>query len=427
MNYLAVAFLVVGLTAGPAHGQTLENPDALGLLAAAQRHLDDREYRRARQLAADVIEEIERQTNRYHPALVDALAVHGQALHGLGYYDDAIRAYHRAQHISRIAAGLHTPDQVDIVYKEAESWVAVGDVKRADELYQYALETLRRAHGESLALVPGLFRMAEWNMRTYSVFEAREHYEHAAEILKRNHAPEDPQLVPALRGIARSYQLERLPPAETLEPSEPTFTITTGHAMARSAGVDERRPVVNRFGPGEAALKQIIEIHQADPATPTHELVEAYLDLADWNLIFKRWGDARTLYRFARQLWLDRGGDPREVDAYFDRPVPLYLPLPTATRDSRHVPARLTSTGYVDLQYSVDARGRTYDVRAVDSNPSQVLDVRTVREMRDRGIFRPRITALGPEDSRAHVHRHTFAYMPDGAETQTGVEVTETR
>jgi hypothetical protein len=265
-------------------------------------------------------------------------------------------------------------------------------------------------------LVPAMFQMAEWHMRTYAVFTAREYYEHAIQILMDAHDETDPALIPALSGLAQSYKMERLPPAGALEPSGPTFNISTGPSLARPAVTDDRRSrPINRYGDGEAALRQVLKIREADSATSTQDLIEAYLDLADWNLIFERWRDAQTLYRYARQLWLERGGDAEVVDAHFEQPVPIYLPLPAATRQSRSAPDQIVRTGFVELQFSVNERGRTYDVRAVESEPADMLDVRSVRAMRS-GIFRPRITAEGTVDTRGLVHRHSFSYVHEGSQ-----------
>jgi tetratricopeptide (TPR) repeat protein len=401
----------MALTGGPA--LAIDDVDMHGMLSAAERQLEVEEFQAAEKMAADVIRQIEQRGDRYDPGLVQPLTLRGEALHGMGSYHEAIETFNRALHVNRISSGLHTPDQVDIVYKEAESWIALGDVRRANDLQQYAFEVLHRAYGsESPDLVPGLFRIAEWNLRTFSVFTARQYYEEAVRILTRANGADDPHLIPALAGLANSYRLERLPPASTMEPSGPTFTISTGPVMPRPAAMDERRRLVNRYADGEKALRQILKIREANPDTATEELVGAYLDLADWNLIFERFRDADTLYRYARQLWLERGGDTEVVEAHFGQPVPIYLPLPPATRQSRTAPEQIVRTGFVELQYSVNERGRTYDVRAVESNPPDVLEARTVRGMR-AGIFRPRLTASGPVDARGLVHRHSFNYIPD--------------
>jgi tetratricopeptide (TPR) repeat protein len=412
MTHLAVVFAAL-LVAGQAQAQAASNVDAIGLLGIAERHLVSGEYREAQRIADGLIDNLERSGNRYHADLVRPLVVRGRALHGQGEYRGAIESYHRAQQINRIDGGLHNPDQVDIVYREAESWVAVGEVERADDLHKYAFEVLTRAHGpNSPELVSGLYKIGDWHMRTHSIYLAREYYEHAAAILVEQHGAESREVIPALKGVVNSYRLERMPPPEALEPAGPTFTVTSGTGIPRAPTVSEPRRVVNRYGQGEAALRQIVLIREADPETTTEELVQAYLDLADWNVVFDRHRDAHTLYRYARQLWIERGGDPVVVAAHFDRPVPIYLPLPQSTRSSRNVPEQLTRTGFVELQYSVSDRGRPYDVRAVASDPD-VLETRTVRAMRT-GIFRPRITDEGAAETRALVYRHTFSYLPDG-------------
>ncbi len=411
---VVTAVFAIALTGLPFHlsSQELADPDLQGMIAAAERQLESREYTAAERMAEDAIDRVERSSGRYHGALVKPLTLLGQARHGQGDFPAAIEAFERAIHVNRIDRGLHDSGQVEIVYKEAESWRALGELDRADDRQQYAFEVLRRDLGPSSPeLVEGHFRMAQWYMDTFSIFNAREHYEAALKILETTDDGSQHNLIPALSGLAESYKRERLPPISILDPG-PTFTISAGSSLPMPRADDERRRAVNRFGNGEEALRRIIAIHEEDPDATAEDLAQAYIDLADWHLIFERYNDATTLYRYAKRLWIERGGDEEVVNAYFAQAHPIYLPMPDAPSSMNGVPQQIRREGNIEMSYNVTRRGRTQRVTAVHADPAGVINTRAIRALR-AAIFRPPLGENGLLAVDGQSLRHTFEYVPD--------------
>ena len=355
------------------------------------------------------IEDLERETSRYDPALVLPFTLLGDAFNGEGKYKDALRSYEQAQHISRVTEGLHTPSQVELIYRESNTLAAMGELDKANDRQEYAYETLVRAYGPfSPSLIPGLYTLARWYERTSNIFAARGLYERAADIIARTGGNQDPAMVPALRGLALTYRDERFPPYEVPEPRGPG-TPTDLTAMPTVMGAPP--VVVNRFGPGEAALIQIVRIVNADPAAAPIDRVKAELDLADWYLMFDKPSRATPVYVHARQQMRDKlAMTDEQIAAYFE-PTVLYRPIP----DNPPTPPPALRTnpteGHVELGFTVTENGEVVDVKTLSSDPEGMMDTKVRRGMR-AARYRPRFAGDIPIASPAQVYRHTFVYYP---------------
>ncbi len=141
--------------------------------------------------------EQERRTSRYDPSLVVPLTLLGDALSGQAKYPEALRSYEQAQHIARVEGGLHTTEQINILYKEANTLASMGKIDKAKDKQEYAYETLARKYGPfSPELVPGLYHLAAWYDRTSNIFAARGLYERITQIIERTGGENDPALLP---------------------------------------------------------------------------------------------------------------------------------------------------------------------------------------------------------------------------------------
>jgi TonB family protein len=378
-------------------------------IALAVHQLDQKEYADADRVLTGVVAELELSTSRYDPALVGPLTLLGDALNGETKYKEALRNYEQARHIARITTGLHTPDQVEILYREANALAAMGKLAKATDREEYAYETLLRHYGPfSPSLVPGIYHLAEWYNRTANVFAARGLYERAVDILARAHGETDPSLIPALRGLAESYKEERFPPFAMPE---------NGHAGAplpSNAFESQAVPVaiVNRFGAGEIALVEIVKILSADPNAKPLDVALAEIDLADWYLLFDKEVRAVPVYVHARQIMRERAGmSDAEIAAYFGQPTALYLPLPDDPAAPPEALRTNPTQGYVELGYTVAADGTVADLKTVASIPEGLMDMKVRRAVRI-ARFRPTFAGDTPVAAPNQVYRHTYTYYP---------------
>jgi tetratricopeptide (TPR) repeat protein len=380
-------------------------------IGVAVHQLEMKEYADATALLTDIVAEQERRTSRYDPSLVVPLTLLGDALSGEAKYPEALRTYEQAQHIARVEGGLHTTEQVNIIYKQANTLASMGKIEKAQDKQEYAYETLARKYGPfSPELVPGLYHLAAWYERTSNIFAARGLYERITQIVERTGGETDPALLPALRGIALSYREERFPPYQVIDERQPTMAAAMDTAGMPHPG--QQGMVVNRFGPGEQALVQIVKILSADPNVDPLHLAQAELDLADWYLLFDKQSRATPIYVHARQVLQERAGfTPEQITAYFDHPTVLYRPIPANPPTPPPALRTNPTEGYVEVSYTVTALGEVNDLKTIASEPEGMMDFKVRRGMRV-ARFRPRLDGDTPVASPNQVYRHTFTYYP---------------
>ncbi len=378
-------------------------------LTAAAHQIQTHEYADAEPALTTIISELEQQTSRYDPVLVTPLTLLGDSQSGQEKYKEALRSYEQAQHIARVSEGLHTPTQVDLIYREANTLASMGQIDKANDRQEYAYETLMRAYGSfSPSLIPGLYHLAAWYDRTSNIFAARGLYERAIQIVARDGGDRDPGLIPALRGLANTYREERFPPYEPPEQRLPGAPL--GAAVVPGPG-EAPAIIVNRFGPGEAALIEIIKITQANPQAKPLDLALAEIDLADWYLLFDKPERATPVYVEARQVMRENAGlTDEQINAYFE-PTVLYRPIP-ANPPAPPPGMRTNPTeGFVEIGYTVTADGEVGDLKTLASQPDGLMDMKVRRGMR-AARFRPRFDGDIPVAAPNLVYRHTFIYYP---------------
>ncbi len=378
------------------------------------------EFAEAVTTLSEGIAQLERTLPRYDLGLAKPLTLLGDAQFGNDDYAAAQETYARAIHITRVNDGLHSAEQVPIVYREAEAMAAQGNVDDANARQEYAYETLRRAYGPtSESLVPGMYALAAWYKRTHNIYSARELYAQASDILARIHGPDSPELLLPLRGVAETYRQERFPPYITPKKRE-TVSLGTGSAMPIYTA--EKPLLVNRYSDGERALGQIIRILNDDPESSRLDAVLAVLDLADWHMLFEKYDRAFELYgRVQSLLVTDAGLAPEELDRYFGQPMPLYLPMPDNPAAPPAALRNRRTEGYVDLGYTVTERGNVTRLETLGAEPPGLMDVKVRRAMRI-ARFRPRFVDGEPVATDRLKYRHRFLYYPKPAEPEPETE-----
>ncbi|NJN53223.1 MAG: TonB family protein [Gammaproteobacteria bacterium] len=373
------------------------------------------EFAAAERTLSEGLTALEASVPRYDMALVKPLLLLGDAQFGAEEYEAAEETYGRAVHVTRVNEGLHSPDQVPAVYREAEALAAQGGdkINAANARQEYAYETLRRNYGPtSEALVPGMYALAAWYKRTHNIYSARDLYAQAVDALARVHGDDSPELVLPLRGIAETYRQERFPPYIAPGKKE-TVTIsstTGGPPTIYPENIRVRQ--INRYSDGERALGRIIKILNDDPETPRLDVVLAVLDLADWHMLFEKYDRAFELYARVQSLLATDGKlEPAAIGRYFDQPMPLYLPMPTppepppsALRDRRR-------EGFVELGYAVTDQGGVVKLEVLGSDPQGFMDTK-VRKAMEIARFRPRFADGAPVATQHLKYRHRFVYYP---------------
>ena len=320
--WIIAGLLAPALAADESIEQVLgETPITEDSVSAVAIQLEAGEYATAAVLAERAIGSIEATKTRYDLSIAEPLLMLGDARLALGDATGALSAYDRALHITRVNKGLHAPAQVEVVYREADAYVMMGDLEKANDRQEYAYQVLLRSSGASSGeLIPALFRLAEWYKDTYNIFSARGLYEHAAKLAEAHLPKGDPLFIDALRGLAGTYRMERFPPPNM--PAEAAFVpMPKGYRN----GASYQSMTINNFAPGERALIYIIKMIQEDPNSTGEDMANALLELGDWFLLFEKTNRAVPVYQ---KVWSMMVLDPELQATTFSQPTALYLPLP---------------------------------------------------------------------------------------------------
>ena len=182
-------------------------------LAALRAQIEAFEHEQAAIILRARVRSIEQASHRYDPELIAPLTLLGDAEMQAGEYEQALDHYGRAVHIDRVSNGLHSHDQLDVVYKEAEAYRSLGDLAKANSRFEYAYEVQRRRFADgSIELLEPTQRLANWYMSVNNILPARTLYNYSLNLLEADGRGEHPDAIPTLEKIAYTHRLERFPP-----------------------------------------------------------------------------------------------------------------------------------------------------------------------------------------------------------------------
>lgn len=391
--------------------------DVADPLDQIERQVEAQEYDEAAAWLEQRIAGIEANSHSFDERLVRPLTLLGDARAAQGQYDVALGHYEHALHLNRVNSGLNTPEQVGIVYREANVLKALGQYQEANDREEYAYHVLNRSH-EPLdeELLPGIYHLAEWYERTNNVFAARSLYERAVQIIDAHDQLETASAIPALHGIATSYRMERFPPFYLGEFEQSDSSVVPGAT---------RVPItVNNFPAGETALQRIVQIRQKQQPPDRVALAKAVLDLADWYTLFDKPRRAVPLYGHAWELMSQV--ESFDVASYFAEPEMLYFPDPGDPSPPPVEQRGERATGYVELSFGVTDDGYVRDLDTVTSVPDGLMDFRVRKSLR-LSRYRPMLVDGVPVYKDAVVYRHEFPYYPEreGATPATAAMTTD--
>lgn len=383
--------------------------------ATLKRSVELQEYEPSLRQAEEIIAAIELDSDRYDPKLAEPLLIRGDAKFGLGDFPGALDDYARSVHVSRVNSGLHHPDQIPAVYREANTLKHIGKLQAASGREEYAYEVLRNHYGAySPKILPGLYHLAEWHTRTNNPFAARRLFAQAKLIIESSEDEMSANLIKPLRGLALTHRMERFPPYYASRRSDPVSTTVNGAPELYRGG----QPItLNNFPAGEKALKRIVRIREVTGETEPVAWAEAIIDLADWNLLFEKYKTAEQFYQHA-ELLLAKAHEGAAKSA-FAKPELLHFPEPSNPKAPPEARRGEPQTGHVTLSYSVTARGTVANLETLDSQPEGLMDFRVRKSMR-AARFRPPMVDGQLIAATDQTFRHEYRYYPtDRSETTT--------
>jgi tetratricopeptide (TPR) repeat protein len=121
------------------------------------------------------------------------------------------------------------------------------------------------------------------------------------------------------------------------------------------------------YDSGIEALKYALNIFRSVEGVRPEALAATLLDLADWHLAYGKAAAAEEAYSDVRQVLLDAGFSPANIDRALAADMPIQIPVFAThvySRNSRGINAdvKLDFDGYVDVAYTVDRLGNASDV-----------------------------------------------------------------
>ena len=378
----------------------IERQIRLNEAAEAEIFLDDR------------VQSIENEHHLTHPSLVKPLTLLGDTKVAMGEITEALLLYDRAIFVQRVNYGLFDPEQLHIIYKEADSHAALGNLEGAQKREEYAYEILVRSFREDdIKRVPGLIRLAEFYDKIHGYLASRVFYRKALQILIANGKGSELQAIPLHYGIAHSYLMERFPP----------FYVSDGFdtkSIGLIPGLDDadlfqQHLSVNNFPEGERALQSSVAIATAQQPQDTELIQEATMKLADWHLMWDRQKDANTLYVSIYEDMEIRGDDPSEI---FGEPSLVYLPEPKPPTVPPIAQRLSPQKGFVELKFLVKTNGRIAKMQTVSAEPPKLMEFQIRRSLRE-AVFRPAFFEGLPIKNHPHQYTYEFDYFPSMSAT----------
>ena len=376
--------------------------------------IEQAEYDGTEEFLERYIRAIETAHHRYHPDLVEPLILLGDAQLGQQRHDRALETFARALHIRRINNGLFAPEQVAVVYKQADALKAIGNLEEAGNREEYAYSVLYKAYGPlSEEILPGTYRLADWYRDSFNIFAARAMYERALHVYEANDKQTSLSALPALRGLVFTYRQERFPPYYMSDNQSSSFGVAPTPLSSRGTVFTEQI-TINNFPAAERALQHIVRIRRDNPESSPLEVFEAILDLADWHLMWEHYKKAHALYEFVYEQLNEL--DSVDASAYFAKPLLLHMPLPADPKPPRGVSEgeateRDRIPGFIEASFRVSANGSAQNIEVVAADPEGLMDFRTRRSLRS-SRYRPAMENGKAIPYESQTWRHEFQYVP---------------
>ena len=385
----SVAKRVIGLAIrlkGPRSGEMAK---ALTNLAIAQHH--NEQYDAAQQNFQAAVEIIEDTEDRLNALLVNPLRGLAASQLEAGRPDLASNTFQRAVHVTHVNDGPHNLGQVELLASIAEVNIRLGLLDVANEIRDtiYAINT-RHFETGSLEIIPALIRHAQWQHRIGYIYEEQRTYRKIIRILETEIGKSALQLIEPLILLGKSYFYMDTSGQQTYQTS-----------MTSSAVVH---------------LKRAVRIAAGHPDTNWQVVTITKLALGDH---FMQVGNPQRATQIYRDTWELLSEDAARLDMRrkeLERIVVLKMRRLSKYIDSEK-PATAAGSedpvleGKISLSYNVSIRGRASDVKLIEAEPPEFVEMqKTVhRELRGR-VYRPRFFEANPVASPDQVIVHTFFY-----------------
>jgi tetratricopeptide (TPR) repeat protein len=328
------------------------------------------------------------QDGPFSPDLVGPLTALGLLYYEEGDHDLAAAANERAMQVVRANFGLYAFEQAPLIRQSIHNEEARGANAAAWNLERELLNVISR-HPDDLRAVPLLREVADKRMDLLRRFSAGEF---PPEIfLGCFYRSDIGSCTAGSRGVAKR---------SILWAAQRNYLAAIGvlvrQGLFSSEELRELEMILLRssaahgnYGIGAQSLRRLLT-YDAASAEPALSQLDSLVQIADWELLYKKYGAALDIYEQAHRQLIDLGAAQAEIDEIFSPEIPAVLPvfLPNPLV-SVETPA---SIGYVDVAFRVTRYGRSRHVEILDTskNATRAAKRRLARQIA-RMRFRPRL------------------------------------
>ena len=368
------------------------------------------------------IETIEENGGAWDSQLVEQLSSLGVMQQQQLNHPAAIQSFKRAIQISRIAQGLHTPDQIPLLENMIDSLVASENWEQADLYSDYLFSVQHKAYGiDDPRLIPALERLASWNIAAFNLgygdqlgarlSTAQMLLSAGLRAVVSHHGRSDERVLQYLKDLARSAYYVKMYPEFLTGMNQPEFRARQENLRQK---LNSFTIYPRSFSLGEAALQDIINYHIQEDGS-VFAIAEAITHLADWYLLFDRRTIAQRRYLQAWSLLSTEADGDKLKERLFGNvvPLPTFIDGPKNLEMRASAPKVRSKLNYsiADVSFSVSITGSVRDVTILAEEDEENANVlsrlrRAVRFSR----FRPRIESGRPVHSEGHVFRYRYWY-----------------
>ncbi|MFM1897620.1 MAG: hypothetical protein RLZZ385_2694 [Pseudomonadota bacterium] len=352
------------------------------------------------------ITELELAGGAWNASLAEELTAMGGLYQAQGTHVEAIGTLSRAMQINRINHGLDSLQQVPVVEKLIDSYLAQGEWGKADQYQSYLYYVQRKAFGnDDPRMIPVLNSLARWNLQLFQVgygealglrlSNAYTLFKAASQIVNVHFGSDDERYVSYLKEMASSAYLVSRNQGLMEEASRPEYRSVQAMYAERMRQID---PIhAQGYREGEEALRQIVEHYERRQGN-ARQHAQALAELGDWYLIFERRRAAADQYRLAYELLSEQAQGQQLIDELFGHVVPLpafsgsveemaFNPVVPETE------GRELRSGYADVAVEVNDYGLVSNVDVLSAEITEEdARVHTLLRRKVRSsVFRPKL------------------------------------
>jgi len=342
----------------------------------------------------DALTTIESDQGAYAEGLAEQLYGLGLALQQRDRHKEAITAFKRGVHLTRINQGLYSLEQIPLIQSEISSNLAIGELVETDQRQIYLLKIQQHSLPGGESLVQALMQHASWQQRAYELEiggtkagfgrlqSMWDLYSAAINDISDNEDPTSPRLLPPLHGLIKTQYL-----MSALAAGKKSTNVQDTAPQHRIDG-DLRQT----YKTGKSVIQSIYELELNHHGQNSLPVAQSLVMLGDWMLWNNKHDAAHRAYLDAMQELIKLDDAVIHMERIFGAPVPL----PDIDGIRGLPPAVEPGEGKVLLEFSVNTRGRAFRMTRLDEVESDKKKVQRLMRRIRKTKFRPRYEGEKP-------------------------------